>query len=482
MKRWTIVAACVLAVSACADRAQPLASLSEPLERSDLLSGLGAALDPVLAGQLRLARSSDRIELIVTLDELLTSSPLLGTAVRRLGAGVVTFRHLPMIAVVATPAQVSAIRLLPGVRGLYANRKLHYLLAESNRTIAADQAWAAGYTGKGVGIAILDSGVDGLYSPGLQYPSKTIANVKIAADLKDLLGLGEGIAVDALIVENVPNSETSTGHGTHVAGIAAGSGGGSTGGIYRGVAPDANIIGIGAGDALFVLWTLAGFDYILEHHQQYNIQVVNNSWGSTGPYDPNDPINVATRKLHDAGVTVVFAAGNEGPGENTLNPYSAAPWVISVAAGCKTVTPDPTGSAANCNDGRAALLADFSSRGVPGDPLLHPDVTAPGVNIVSTRAALGAVMNGLDLPSDAQTCNIQVQHFPFYTCASGTSMASPHIAGVVALMEEASGGTLTPDQALAALTATARPMPGYADWEVGAGYVDAFAAAQAVRP
>ena len=135
-----------------------------------------------------------------------------------------------------------------------------------------------------------------------------------------------------LFVANVPTSETSMGHGTHVAGIAAGNGGGSTNGYYKGVAPDANVIGIGAGDALFVLWALAGLDYVLDIRAQFNIQVVNNSWGSTGTYDPAHPINVATKKLYDAGVAVVFAAGNEGPGENTLNPYSAAPGVISVAA------------------------------------------------------------------------------------------------------------------------------------------------------
>ena len=107
----------------------------------------------------------------------------------------------------------------------------------------------------------------------------------------------------------MPNSETSVGHGTHVAGTAAGDGTHS-GGLNKGVAPDANLIGVGAGDILFVLFALAGFDFILDNAEKYNIQVVNNSWGSTGEYDALDPVNVATKKLYDRGIAVVFAAGN----------------------------------------------------------------------------------------------------------------------------------------------------------------------------
>jgi serine protease AprX len=132
--------------------------------------------------------------------------------------------------------------------------------------------------------------------------------------------------------------------------------------------------------------------------------------------------------------------------------------------------------------GRDPVLAGFSSRGVAGDPLLHPDVTAPGALIVSGRASTGLIMTGLDAPDDVTTCAIAASHLPFYTCASGTSMAAPHVAGVIALLEQASGGTLTPEQALHALRSTARPLPGYAEWEVGAGYVDALAAVNSVRP
>jgi serine protease AprX len=208
------------------------------------------------------------------------------------------------------------------------------------------------------------------------------------------------------------------------------------------------------------------------------VRVVNNSWGSSGEFDPNDPISIATRKLYEAGITVVFAAGNEGPGPNTMNRRSVAPWVISVAAGCKIGVVDPTNSASQCQDanGRAPVLAGFSSRGIPGDAMYRPDITAPGVRIVAARSYTGTVMNALDATADANVCNIAIQHVDDYTCASGTSMASPVIAGVVALMVEASQGRITPDGALDALTRTARPLTGYAAWEVGAGFVDAEAA------
>jgi len=92
-----------------------------------------------------------------------------------------------------------------------------------------------------------------------------------------------------------------------------------------------------------------------------------------------------------------------------------------------------------------------------------------------------AVLTGLDAPDDLLTCKIGLLNLIHYTCASGTSMATPHIAGVVALMQEAAGGSLTPDQVLDVITRTARPLPGFGAWEAGAGYVDAYAAVSAVK-
>src|SRR2546422_2285424 len=481
MRRWLLIATALLAVVGCDTRTEPaLPALAPPRVP-------GGRMDPALTSALATAVPTDRLVVIVNYDETATTRDAVTTALLGLGARVIQFRHFELVAALATPAEIAAIAALPAVESVSLNRQLTYyevLLHESVPTIRADAVQAAGITGKGVGIAILDSGIDGLYNPDLQYPDKTVQNVKIAFNLEDVFTI-PGIPQGAdLFVENLPNSETSVGHGTHVAGIAAGLGTAS-GGYYTGVAPGANLIGIGAGDVLFIIWILAGYDYILDHQQQYNIQVVNNSWGTSGPFDPNDPINKATKAAHDAGITVVFAAGNDGPAQNTLNPYSVAPWVIGVAAGCKLVTPDPTNSAALCDDPtgqhRDPILADFSSRGVPDDPLYHPDITAPGVRIVSTRASTGTVLNGLDLPDDATTCNISLANVLYYTCASGTSMATPHVVGVVALMQEAAGGTLSPDDVLAAITQTARPLPGFGLWEVGAGYLDALAAVNAVK-
>lgn len=479
MNRWLTTAAASLALAAC-DQTRQVAGPDHSTPAADL-TGTAAAI------------------YIVNFDETQTTEAAVTNAILTTGAGVVQFNNFSMVAALATPAQLLTIAALPGLEGVYANRQLeYYLLHESVPAIRADAVHVAGITGRGIGIAILDSGIDGLYNADVAYPEYTVANVKVLYNQNDLFTFGKDAPKPirkgaTLVTPNIPNSETSVGHGTHVAGIAAGRGT-SSNGYYTGVAPGASLIGIGTGDILFVFFALAGFDYILDHQQQYNIKVVNNSWGTTGAFDPKDPINEATKKLSSRGVTVVFAAGNAGPGENTLNPYSVAPWVISVAAGCKVGVADPTNSQSGCmrddgsnplaptdNEPRDHVLADFSSRGIPGDPLYHPDVTAPGVRIVSTRASTGTVMNGLDLNRDARLCNIALSNEPFYTCASGTSMASPHIAGVVALMQEAAGGRLTPTQVLNALTATAQPLPGYATWEVGAGYVDAFAAVMQVK-
>ncbi len=458
-------------------------------------------VEPALATALRTAAATTQLEAIVSFDPSRTNGATIARQLHALGAGTVAFKHLPMVYTVGTPAALRAVAALSGVESVYRNRPLRYALYESTRSIRADAVWAypgtTGYTGTGIGVAIMDSGVDGLYHPGLTYPSKTVANVKLVGSVKDLVTLDDTMPAKpaaSLFLENVPTSETSSGHGTHVAGIAAGDGGGSAAGIYRGVAPGASVVGIGTGDALVIFWALAGYDWLLENAARYNVKVVNNSWGTTGLFDPDDPINKATYRAYQAGITVVFAAGNCGRGDPTgaqcptpeqsqLNPYSVAPWVIGVAAGCKLYVQDPTNSASSCGDpvsGRAPVLADFSSVGLPNS-IYAPDVTAPGVRIVSARSPFGPTVGATAIPSDARSCNIAVQHLPYYTCLGGTSMAAPHVAGVVALLQQAAGGRLTPDQVLGILKKSARPLAGYAAWEVGAGYVDAYAAVTRAR-
>jgi serine protease AprX len=498
MKRSPLVAAAIgaLIVAACQDGPLSPNDIAPNAVGSRSLIGAGATLDPLLLLKLTTALPSDQIVVIANYAEE-SADPLAVTrGIMRTGAGVIRFKHLPMVAALATPSQVLAMRGVSGVTAIFANKPIQYLLRESRAVIQADQVHVSGITGKGVGVAILDSGIDGL-NPALAYPGKTVANVKVLTSVKDLVTFGDDPTTPkiagALVVENLPNSEAGNmGHGTHVAGIVGGDSTSVQNGIYKGVAPGVRLVGIATGEGPTVLYALAGFDWLLEHRVQYNIQVVNNSWGSNGDFDPNDPINIASKKTHDAGVTVVFASGNCGqgedatcrpPGENQLNPYSVAPWVIGVAAGCKYNVPDPTNSVGStCLDAQGrTVLANFSSRGIPGDSFYHPTVTAPGVRIVSTRATTGTTMNALDANSDVRLCNSSVANLQWYTCASGTSMATPHIAGVVALMIEAAKGTLTPDRAKEVLAITATRLPGYAPYEVGAGYANALAAVNYVR-
>ncbi len=409
------------------------------------------SVDALLREDISALGAGDATQAILTYDENPTAGEV--EAVRQTGVAVHTFDELPMLAVEGNRVQLNELLSLnsltgTGVRGIFANERLEYFLDESVPLIGADTVNdELGFTGDGVGVAVIDSGVDGTHQD-VRFPERTIQNVKIAGD-----NIFTGTAV---AVENLPNTDTTSGHGTHVASTVGGDGT-ESGDRYAGVAPEADLVGIGAGDALFILYALEAFDYALENQDEHNIQVISNSYGTSGEFDPEDPLNVASKEAHAAGMTVVFAAGNAGPEEDTLNPYSVAPWVIGVAAGEK--------------DGQT--LADFSSRGRPGDELYHPTLTAPGVDGVAARSATCSVCA---TAADGDATGIPPQFAARYTTLSGTSMATPHVSGVAALMEEANPN-LTPDQAKDILTATANPMP-YEEFEAGAGYIDARAAVE----
>ena len=386
----------------------------------------------------------------------------------------VTMKALPIAGVLATKDQVNQLAVSDSVKSLYLNSQLTYSNYDATeltgvdkaRTDSAMQKANGGFplTGKNVGVVVNDSGVDGTHKDH-QFGKNLVQNVMGSTNLNSL----DSELLPVTYMEDVPNTDTNSGHGTHVAGTVGGTGA-SSGGKYEGAAPGANLVGYGSGAALFVLDGIGGFDYAITHQTQYNIRVITNSWGSSGDFNPNHPINVASKAAYDRGITVLFAAGNEGPGENTHNPYAKAPWVISVAAGEK--------------DGK---LADFSSRGTKGvggtfemDGKTwtwedRPTVTAPGVDIVSTRVI--APVSSLGAAEDAET--ISPAHIPFYTTMSGTSMATPHVAGVVALLLEANP-LLSPDEIKDVLQATATNMPGYETWEAGTGYLNAYAAIDSV--
>ena len=369
-------------------------------------------------------------------------------------------RSLPMALLETNAAGVTRLLGTPGLKSLYLDEQLQYFLHESVALIGADRARTElGADGKGIGIAVIDSGIDATH-PDLKLGTKVVQNVKIVGASAEESPTGSPIVQ---VIENLPNSDTTSGHGTHVASTAAGSGAAS-GGYYSGVAPGAHLVGIGTGDTLFIFYALEGFDYAISNRTRYNIKVISNSWGNTmepgEAFDPNNPINEASKVAHDAGMTVVFAAGNSGPGTDTMNPYAIAPWVIGVANGFKDGT----------------TLSNSSSRGRYQDDLVRPHITAPGTNIVAARAP-NTILPPLGADLDI---NIQPEWIPYYTHMSGTSMACPHVAGVVALLYQ-TRADMTPDLAKRVIVNTATPMPGYEPWAVGAGMINAYAAVQQAR-
>ncbi len=382
------------------------------------------------------------------------------------------FTEVPAAVVVAPLGVAPLLRALPGVLGVYPNTRYQFLSDTATRATGAARVWdELGWNGAGVGIAVIDAGVDGSH-PDLcaaavfckGTPLKVVQNVKV-------LGRQDVVSDPVVYLEDQISTDSTSGHGSHVAGIAAGWG---TAGVdptkYRGVAWGAHLVGYGTGEVIEAVNVLAAFDHALAHRVQYNLKVINNSWGPGAftPYDPGDPVNLAIDAAWNAGVSVMFGAGNDGTRTDSLNMFSSNPHAISVGGGLK--------------NGQQAF---FSSKGVPGHPQQHPTVTAPGDVITSVRARTGFTMvaagagdaQGLD-PDAAQGADVSS-----YVASSGTSMASPHVAGIAALMQQASmarrGRWLTPLEVRNILQNTATPMTGYQQYSVGAGYANALGAVQA---
>ncbi|MFF8725284.1 S8 family serine peptidase [Streptomyces sp. NPDC015171] len=253
-------------------------------------------------------------------------------------------------------------------------------LDKSVPQIGAPTAWKAGYTGKGVKVAVLDTGVDTTH-PDLKDQVVESKNFTPAADAKDHFG-----------------------HGTHVASIVAGTGA-KSGGKFKGVAPDAKLLNgkvlddSGSGDDSGIL---AGMEWAVSQ----GASVINLSLGG---YDTPeiDPLEAEVNKLSaEKGVLFAIAAGNEGP--QSIGSPGSADAALTVGA----------------VDGKDKL-ADFSSTGPrTGDGAIKPDVTAPGVDITAA-AAKGSVIDQ------------EVGEKPEgYLTISGTSMATPHVAGAAAILKQ----------------------------------------------
>lgn len=422
-----------------------------------------ATLGPDLTEKMETAAPAELLEVIVSFegDDALNTTEV--SALTDLGLTGMFFQELPMAGILAPAELVDDIAAIEGVRSIYLNTPVEFSNADGRALTGVDRLQAdpnlrntmgLPYTGKGIGILINDSGIDATH-PDLSFGNKTVQNALGTTNLRAYSELGP-----ITYVEDVFDTDIGSGHGTHVAATAGGTGAAS-GGREAGVAQGADIIGYGSGGVVLILDTLGGLDYALVNQVRYNIRVVNNSWGqggTTAPFDPDNPTSIATKKMADRGIINVFAAGNDGSGEGTIGgTMHKAPWVVTVGAGVKDGT-----------------LVDFSSRGVKGgggtvevdgieyDWVDRPNVVGPGVDIVSALANTGTLVYLSLQDTD-------------YGLSSGTSMAAPHVAGVVALMLEANP-FLTWQEVIQILEDTATNMHGREDWEVGAGYVNTYAA------
>ena len=338
-------------------------------------------------------------------------------------------------------------------------RRVHYdrpVEALVGRTAAAIGALTVhqrmGYTGAGIGVAVIDSGVTPAHAD-LRYAGSTAQRV---VRFVDFVGTGTATYDD-------------WGHGTHVAGIIAGNGHDSSG-ARTGIAPRATIIALKALDRDGrgrISSIIAALDWAVANRAAHNIRVINMSLGA-GVFESynTDPLTLAAKRAVDAGIVVVAAAGNIGRNANGETQYGAitapgnAPWVLTVGAA------DSKGNTDRGDDD----IAPYSSRGPTAhDFLAKPDLVAPGTAITSLASPNSRMY--VEKPQYLLTGSRPTAFKPYLTL-SGTSMATPAVAGTVALMLQANP-KLTPNLVKAVLQYTAEAKSGFDVLSQGAGFLNA---------
>jgi len=293
------------------------------------------------------------------------------------------------------------------------------------------------YTGSGVTVAVLDTGV----SQAPDLGDRVLARV-------DLTPEQDGF--------------DRYGHGTHMAGIIAGDGSASDG-EWKGVAPDANLVSVkvaGADGSTDVSVVIAGLQWVLENKSTYGIRVLNLAFGTDSRQGYRlDPLNYAVEQVWFGGIFVVASAGNRGPTGGTINKPGDDPFVLTVGA------VDIKGTGDRGDD----VVAPFSSWGPTPDGFIKPDITAPGITIVASRAA------GSTIDQQHPEGRVGDSYFK----GTGTSQAAAIVSGVAALMFQAVP-TLTPDEAKTAILRGAMKTSAYRSGG-GAGLIDASSAIQLAR-
>jgi serine protease AprX len=433
------------------------------LKRSVLLLALLAGALPAQAGQ----HADDKLDAPLrarahgggTSRVIIETSDIRGTEIlirsvkgkpgRRLGLVKGQVAEVPNASLesLARHAGVSAIRLDRPVRGT---------MERTSATVGAK--WVRenlDLDGSGVGVAIIDSGVTTWH---------------------DDLGT-DRVVHFADFVDYQPTPYDEYGHGTHVAGIIAGSGYDSNG-ARRGIAPGANLMVLKVldGDGFgYISNVIAALDYVVEHRAQFNIRVINLSVAA-GVYESytTDPLTLAAKRAVAAGVVVVTAAGNlgrNGEGQVQYGGITApgnAPWVLTVGASSHNGTINRTDDA----------IASFSSRGPSYiDYTAKPDLVAPGVGIESLADASSLLF--ATHPTARLWGTVDTTTQP-YLSLTGTSMAAPVVTGTVALMFQANP-SLTPNLVKAILQYTAEHKSRYNDLTQGAGFLNARGAVQVAK-